>query len=102
MSTNNLKERKSVMKYSVFTASTPEYNVDDTVSLLTQLGYNGVERRVPNPAPEIIPQPYDYSSRYWSFNKSTLSLDNILEIAPASSKNAKHPISKYSPLPLIF
>jgi len=77
------------MKYSVFTVSTPEYNVDDTVSLLTQLGYNGVEWRVSNPAPEIIPQPYDYSSRYWSFNKSTLSLDNILEIAPDIKQKCK-------------
>lgn len=77
------------MKYSVFTVSTPEYTVDDTISLLTQLGYDGVEWRVSAPAPATIPRPYDYSGRYWSFNKSTLDIDNILEIASEISKKCK-------------
>lgn len=77
------------MKYSVFTVSTPEYTIDDTISLLTQLGYNGVEWRVSTPAPATIPQPYDYSSRYWSFNKSTLDLDSILEIASEIRQKCK-------------
>jgi sugar phosphate isomerase/epimerase len=77
------------MRYSVFTVSTPEYNVDETVSILKQLGYDGLEWRVSKPAPAVIPQPYDYSNRYWSFNKSTLDLDSILEIAPDIRQKCK-------------
>lgn len=70
------------MKLAVFTVGTPEYNLEETVDILKGAGYDGVEWRVKNPPPEEKPENYSYEGRYWSYNKSTLDIDKIVEIAP--------------------
>ena len=68
------------MKFGVFSVSMPEYTPAQSVQLLKEQGYDGVEWRVaemPDQAPENVP----YAYRYWAYNKSTLELRNILEEA---------------------
>ena len=36
------------MKYGVFSVSMPEYNPEETLKILKELGYDGVEWRVTN------------------------------------------------------
>ncbi|HEX3045128.1 MAG TPA: sugar phosphate isomerase/epimerase family protein [Bacillota bacterium] len=67
------------MKYGVFTVTTPEYNLQETVTVLKELGYDGVEWRVSNPVPEKKPADYTYERRYWSYNTSTLDINRIEE-----------------------
>ncbi len=68
------------MKYGVFSVCLPEYDVAESVELLQELGYQGVEWRVaemPKEKPEDIP----FEKRYWIYNKSTLELGNIQQEA---------------------
>ncbi len=67
------------MKLSVFTVCTPDYNLEETVVKLKELGYDAIEWRVskaltedPNPIP-----PQD--KWYWNYNKSTVDLDTLEE-----------------------
>ena len=69
------------MKYGVFSVTTPEYNLKETVTVLKELGYDGVEWRVSNPVPEKKPTDYTYERRYWSYNMSTLDINRIEEDA---------------------
>lgn len=69
------------MKFGVFSVTTPEYNLKETVTVLKELGYDGVEWRVSDPAPEKKPGDYTYERRYWSYNKSTLDINRIEEVA---------------------
>lgn len=85
------------MKFGVFSVSMPEYSPEESIRLLKELGYDGVEWRVaeipkpyerwdtcfltqPAPAEENEPE-IPYAMRYWGKNKSTLSLENIREEA---------------------
>lgn len=70
------------MKLAVFTVGTPEYDLEETVDVLKNAGYDGVEWRVKNPPPKEKPEGYTYEGRYWSYNKSTLDVDKIVELAP--------------------
>ncbi len=65
------------MKFGVFSVSMPEYDIEQTVKVLKELGYNGVEWRVNNPPPKEKPEDYSYQRRYWSFNHSTLDINDI-------------------------
>lgn len=77
------------MKFGVFSVSMPEYTVEETVNILKELGYNGVEWRVTEIDPEAMAgafgenltdeQRFEY--RYWLDNKSTLDVNNIMEEA---------------------
>lgn len=69
------------MKFSVFTVSTPEYGLEDTLKLLKEIGYDGVEWRVANPPPANKPDGYTYEGRYWSYNLSTIDINTIVESA---------------------
>lgn len=69
------------MKIGVFTVSMPEYGIDETVRILKELGYDGVEWRIGEPAPERKPENYTYENRYWTYNKSTLDIRRITETA---------------------
>ena len=69
------------MKFAVFTVSTPEYNPRETVAILREIGYDGVEWRVSAAPPSAKPADYTHERRYWSYNQSTLALDTILETA---------------------
>ena len=42
------------MKYGVFSVSMPEYDIAETVALLKEVGYDGVEWRV-NQIPKEVP-----------------------------------------------
>ncbi|OQB13339.1 MAG: Inosose dehydratase [Firmicutes bacterium ADurb.Bin193] len=69
------------MKYGVFSVGMPEYSVEETVKVLKEIGYHGVEWRVQNGVPKAIPENIDYERRYWQYNLSTLNIDTIAEDA---------------------
>lgn len=69
------------MKFSVFTVSTPEYGLEDTLKLLKEIGYNGVEWRVTSPPPDQKPDNYTFEGRYWSYNLSTIDINKVIESA---------------------
>lgn len=69
------------MKLGVFSVSMPEYDIEETVRLLHQLGYDGIEWRVSTPPPKSKPVDYSFEYRYWIYNKSTLDINNIEEEA---------------------
>ncbi len=73
-----------MMRIGVFTVSLPEYNVEESVALLKEMGYDAVEWRVGN-APKEDDVDFVYERRYWSHNKSTLLVDDI----EAQAKRAK-------------
>lgn len=71
------------MKLGVFSVSLPEYDLAESVALLKELGYKGIEWRV-----EPVGRPawftddeVPFSYRYWVENKSTLDINNIMESA---------------------
>lgn len=77
------------MKFGVFTVSLPEYTPEESVKLLKEMGYDGVEWRVTTVAddesggrnrtwlPDQEEKAYEY--RYWLDNKSTLDVEKIGE-----------------------
>ena len=64
------------MKFGVFSVSMPEYGIAESVQLLKELGYQGVEWRVAE-MPEKEPEGVPFAQRYWAYNKSTLELRDI-------------------------
>lgn len=78
------------MKFGVFSVSMPEYGIEGTAKVLKDLGYDGVEFRVSTPAPKERPQDYTFERRYWSFNHSTLDVENIGEDAIKARKICDH------------
>ena len=42
-------QMKVIMKFSVFSAVTPEFGIDETVKTVKELGYDGIEWRVASP-----------------------------------------------------
>lgn len=64
------------MKFGVFSVSMPEYGIEESVRLLKELGYDGVEWRVAE-MPEKEPENVPFALRYWACNKSTLELRSI-------------------------
>ena len=64
------------MKFGVFSVCMPEYGIEETVNLLKELGYQGVEWRVAE-MPEEKPEEIPFEKRYWIYNKSTLELNDI-------------------------
>lgn len=67
------------MKFSLFSVSTPEYNVKETVDLAKRIGFAGIEWRVAPPSPEEKGPDYQYHRRYWSNNRSTVDSGNVVE-----------------------
>lgn len=74
------------MKFGVFTVCMPEYDIEASIRLLAELGYDGVEFCVREPAEETPeglathePSHEHYPSRYWALNKSILDVNNVLE-----------------------
>ena len=65
------------MKFGVFTVCLPEYGIAETVKVLQEIGYDGVEWRVAAAAPAAKPADIRYEQRYWSNNLSTLALPEI-------------------------
>ena len=67
------------MKYAVFTVMTPEWDLEEVARSLAQLGYDGVEWRVQT-VPDEIPAGTPIS--YWGYNKATVDLKQVVELAP--------------------
>jgi sugar phosphate isomerase/epimerase len=65
------------MQFAVFTASLPEYNPEEAVALLAEVGYDGVEWRVTDQAPSPDGRP-----GFWAGNRCTLPLSSFVEDAP--------------------
>lgn len=63
-------------KHAVFTVMMPDYDLRGAVELLAELGYQGIEWRVHNTAPESS-GPADY----WRSNKATVDVETILDKA---------------------
>ncbi len=69
------------MKFSVFSVSMPELDIEQTVKFLNDFGFNGVEWRVNTPSPKEKSPDYTHERRYWTNNLSTLDIGNIEEEA---------------------
>ncbi len=69
------------MKLSVYTVSLPEYNIEESVALIKEMGYDAVEWRVDSTAGlprSMFPKDLDeYAFRYWLDNKATLNVADI-------------------------
>lgn len=69
------------MKLSIYTVSLPEYNIEESVALIKEMGYDAVEWRVDSTAGlprSMFPKDLDeYAFRYWLDNKSTLNVEDI-------------------------
>lgn len=76
------------MKTGVFTVSMPEYNIIDTVKVLKELGYDGVEWRVAQ-VPKETPEDVPFERRYWNNNLSTINIETI-ESEALEIKNLCH------------
>ena len=68
------------MKFGVFSVSMPEYDLEETVKALGELGYDGVEWRVQN-MPAQKPENIPFDRRYWIYNRSTIDLPRVVELA---------------------
>lgn len=65
------------MKLGVFTVVIPEYSPEETVRILKETGYDGVEWRIGREPPQQKPNQYTYENRYWTYNRSTLNAIDI-------------------------
>ena len=63
------------MKFAVFTVSTPDYSPADVVARIKQAGYDGIEWRVSDEAPD------PRGTGFWAGNKSTLPLSTFAQRA---------------------
>lgn len=68
------------MKYGVFTVSMPEYTIEETLDVLKELGYDGVEWRVQEVSDKVV-EDVPFERRYWANNKSTVNIKTIVEEA---------------------
>jgi sugar phosphate isomerase/epimerase len=66
-----------LIRFAVFTGSTPEYTPREAVALFKELGYNGVEWRVVDQQPSPSGQP-----DFWKGNRCTLALSTFVDEAP--------------------
>ena len=74
------------MKLAVYTVSLPEYDLAESVAVLKEMGYEGVEWRVDKTEGESplkamfanYPKEAQYAYRYWTDNHSTLNVDDIM------------------------
>ena len=69
------------MKFGVFSVSMPEYDLEESAKLLSELGYDGVEWRVAE-IPAEVPKEIPFEGRYWVYNKSTVDINTVVEKAP--------------------
>ena len=73
------------MKLAVYTCSLPEYNIEESVALIKEMGYEGVEWRVDNTGDNSAMMAYfknlteeqKYGARYWIDNHATLNVNDI-------------------------
>ena len=73
------------MKLAIYTVSLPEYDIAQSVSLIKEMGYEGVEWRVDNTGDNSAMMAYfknlteeqKYGARYWIDNHATLNVNDI-------------------------
>ena len=70
------------MKLGVFSVSLPEYEPEEALKVLKELGYDTVEWRVTDPVPmDFLPKEIPFEFRYWGNNKATIPISTIEEQA---------------------
>lgn len=75
------------MKLAVYTCSLPEYNIEEAVTVIKEMGYDAVEWRVDATVGGLadsdyfknMPEEQKYAFRYWTDNHATLDVNNIME-----------------------
>ena len=73
------------MKLAIYTVSMPEYSIEESVALIKEMGYEGVEWRVDNTGDNSAMMAYfahlseeqKYGARYWIDNHATLNVNDI-------------------------
>ena len=73
------------MKLAIYTVSMPEYTIEESVALIKEMGYDGVEWRVDSTQGggtlaayfANLPEEKKYAMRYWIDNKATLEVADI-------------------------
>jgi len=73
------------MKLAIYTVSLPEYDIAQSVALIKEMGYEGVEWRVDNTGDNSAMMAYfknlseeqKYGARYWIDNHATLNINDI-------------------------
>ena len=74
------------MKLAVYTVSLPEFDLAESVAVLKEMGYEGVEWRVDVTEGESplkamfanMPEEQKFAFRYWTDNHATLNVDDIM------------------------
>ena len=74
------------MKLAVNTVSLPEFDLAESVAVLKEMGYEGVEWRVDKTEGESpltamfahLPEEQKSAFRYWTDNHATLNVDDIM------------------------
>ena len=74
------------MKLAVYTVSLPEFDLAESVAVLKEMGYEGVEWRVDKTEGESplkamfagLPEEQKFAFRYWTDNHATLNVDDIM------------------------
>ena len=73
-------------KYAVFTVMCPELDLEETAALAASLGFDGLEWRVAEKAPEAITE-----IDYWSGNRATVDVDDLdADLARAKQIAGRH------------
>jgi len=73
-------------EYAVFTVMCPEHDLEGTAALAAEIGFDGLEWRVTNKAPEPITQP-----SYWQANRSTVDINDVeADLARAKAIADRH------------
>lgn len=70
------------MEFGVFSVCMPEYSPEETLAILSEIGYEGIEWRIAE-TPDKKPVSVPFEARYWVNNKSTLDISKIEAAMPA-------------------
>ncbi|WP_240470756.1 sugar phosphate isomerase/epimerase family protein [Haematomicrobium sanguinis] len=70
------------LKYSVFTASTPDWTPEEALAEISGAGYQGIEWRVVDQAPSD-------GTGFWMGNRATIPFTGILEAAPRIAEQTR-------------
>jgi len=76
------------MKYAAFTVMTLEWDLQEAAHNLAQLGYDGVEWRVQTMRDEV---PAGTLISYWGYNRATVDLKRVVELAPEVKRVSEGP-----------
>ena len=88
------------MKLAVYTVSLPEFDLAESVAVLKEMGYEGVEWRVDKTEGESplkamfanMPEEQKFAFRYWTDNHATLNVDDIMNECLKVKASATRPV----------